>query len=236
MIKIGDRVLLAGQTGKGKSTLAGYLVERLQPIRTIVVDVKGELQLGATPVRSLPELEEALRRDPLIHYIPHTLDRDTMEEASMIIWALPGPWLLWIDEAAGVSSASYVPEGFKLAVTQGRQPRKMVIACTQRLAECHPVFRSQAEHRIVMVPSPIELDLRTVAGHLGYDARELKGMLDELERTHGPYSHLWHGPDGLKLCAPLPAEAISGPPATAPQTAAVDNPSTTSTTRRLEEQ
>ena len=216
-IQIGDRILLAGQTGMGKTTLADYLADSLQPIRTIVVDPKGELQLQVEPVGTLEQLPEALRQ-PVCHYIPTTLDAKTLEEAFALIWATPGPWLLWVDEAAAVSSAGWCPEGLRLAVTQGRQPRKMVMACTQRLSECHPVFRSQAEHVIIFVPAPIELDLKTIAGHIGREPAELRSALDELQNTHGLFSHLWYcrPTNELRRCAPVPAGDGSGPPATAP--------------------
>jgi hypothetical protein len=189
----------------GKTTLAEYIVDGLQPIRTIVYDPKGELDVGVAPVSSLGELSEALRA-PKCHFIPARLDRDTLEESFELIWALPGPWLLRLDEAAAVCSASWIPEGLRLTATQGRQPKKMLVACTQRLSECHPVLRSQSEHIIIMVPAPIELDLKTIAGHVGCDPGQLRGLLEQLESEHGPYSHLWYLRTGneLRRCAPLP--------------------------------
>lgn len=224
-IRIGDRVLLAGQTGMGKTTVALYLLQSLQPIRTIVVDPKGELSLGVTPVRSVAELPEALRA-PLCHYIPQTLDRDTLEEAFALIWATPGPLLLLVDEAAAVSGPGYCPEGLRLVVTQGRQPRKMVIACTQRLSECHPVFRSQSEHIIILVPAPIALDLKSIAGHIGREPEALRAELEQLEAEHGPYSHLWYVRPGneLRHCAPLVAPGARGLPATASDSDDEDSP------------
>jgi energy-coupling factor transporter ATP-binding protein EcfA2 len=215
-IRVGERVLLAGQTGMGKTTLELYLAGRLQPIRTIVVDPKGELTLGVTPVMSVSELPEALR-GPACHWVPADLDRDTLEEGFELIKATPGPLLVLVDEAALVSSANWCPRGLKWLVVAGRQPRKMVIACTQRLSECHPVFRSQSEHIIVLVPAPIELDLKAIAGHIGREAEQLRTELDSLEAQHGKYSHLWYLREGneLRRCAPVPAPGDSGPPAVA---------------------
>ncbi len=123
-----------------------------------------------------------------------------------------------------MSSDSWIPEGLKLSVTQGRQPRKMVMACTQRLSECHPVFRSQSEHIIIFVPAPIQLDLKTIAGHIGREPGPLGQMLLELEEEYGLFSHLWYVRPGneLRRCAPLPPpsrpparpQGATGPPAT----------------------
>lgn len=225
-IRLSDRVLIAGQTGKGKTTLARYLVDGLQPVRTIVFDPKGELEFpDVAPCRSPDELAAAMR-DPLIHYIPASFDRDQLEEACEIVWNTPGPYIWWIDETSEVSTPGFCPAGLRLGVTQGRQGRKMVLAVTQRLAEIHPVFRSQAEHIIIFTPAPIELDLKTVAGHVRREARELDAELSSLHAEHGDFSHLWHvrDTDELRRCAPLPAPAQLSRHQSA-STAAAEDPS-----------
>lgn len=208
-IRLSDRLLIAGQTGKGKTTLAHYLVARLQPVRVIVFDPKGELVFpDVEPCRS-PEQLAVCVRDPLVHYIPASFDREQLEEACEIVWNTPGPYVWWIDETSELSSPSYCPAGLRLAVTQGRQARKMVIALTQRLAEIHPVFRSQSEHIIIFTPAPIELDLKTIAGHVRREARALDAELASLHAEQGDFAHLWYvrDTDELRRCAPLPAPA-----------------------------
>jgi hypothetical protein len=213
-IRLSDRILIAGQTGKGKTTLARYLVDGLQPIRTIVFDPKDELRFPKVePCRTPGELAGRMR-EPLIHYVPASFDRDQLEEACQIVWSTPGPYVWWVDEAAGLTNAAYCPEGLKLCVTQGRSHRKMVIAITQRLAESHPVFRSQAEHIFIFVPPPVMLDLKAIAGNVRREANVLDDELKLLQEQEGDFSHLWYVLDGdeLRRCAPLPAPGHVGEP------------------------
>jgi hypothetical protein len=220
-IRLSDRVLLVSKTGGGKTTLAGYIVEGLQPVRTIVVDPKDELELGVIKARTAAELDFVA---PVIHYVPSSFEREDLEEAAQRIWNCPGPYICLIDELAEISSPNYCPEGFRLGITQGRSKRKCFVACTQRLAESHPVFRSQAEHIIMLVPAPIELDLRTLAGHVGREASWLGEQLRTLEQELGPYSHLWSVDSGkeMRRCAPLPSPDGRGRPAPTPRSTGDD--------------
>lgn len=207
--RLSDRLLVVGQTGMGKTTFVRWLVEEMQPVRVIAFDPKDELDFPGVPkLRGPGELAQGMR-GPLVHYVPGSFDRDALEHAAQIIHATPGPLLVWIDETSEVSTPSWCPEGLRLTVTQGRSKRKMVIAVTQRAAEIHPVFRSQAEHIVMFVPAPIELDLKTLAGTIGREASELRGALDYLQAHQGDYSHLWFvRPTGeLRPCAPL---AVTG--------------------------
>lgn len=217
-IRISDRVLIVGQTGKGKTTLARWLVQRMQPARVIVFDPKDELEFpGVTPCRTPQQLSLCMG-DAFIHYVPASFDRDQLEEAAQIVWNTPGPYIWWLDEAAEISSPGYCPEGIRLAVTQGRAKEKMVIALTQRLAETHPVFRSQSEHVFLFVPPPIELDLKTAAGCMRRESSVLLAELEELERDEGEYSHLWfvRATDELRPCAAIPMAGGAAPPRQVP--------------------
>ena len=200
-----DRVLLVAQTRKGKTTLSQFIVAGLQPVRTITFDVKDELELGAPILRSPAELAAGMHA-PVVHYVPPGFDRASLEEACEIVWVTPGPYVWWITEAAQITNANYCPEGLRLGCTQGAGKQKLVIAETQRIAECNPVLRAGADHVIVFVPAPIELDLKTLAGVVRREHTVLKHELDELQAQHGIYSHLWYvlEDDELRRCAPLP--------------------------------
>jgi len=220
-IRLSDRLLLAGQTGKGKTTLMQFIVDALQPVRTIVFDPKGMQQLGVIPCRTPDQLEHRIRRgDPLLHYIPASFERDQLEEACRIVWNTPGPYIWVVDDVNELTGPNYCPAGLRLGVTQGREPRKMIIALTQRLAECHPVFRSQSEHLIIFTPAPVELDLKAIAGNVGYEWRALDAELRSLHEEQGDYSHLWYVRDTheLRRCAPIELGASPGAPGRAAET------------------
>jgi energy-coupling factor transporter ATP-binding protein EcfA2 len=204
-IRADEHVLIVGQNGRGKSVLATYLVEQLQPVRTIVFDPKAEHQLGVTPCRTPSELAQHMH-EPLVHFIPSGFDRDSLEHACRIVWSTPGPYRWWIDEAAAVSAPTWIPQGLMLAATQGRQPRKALLVLTQRVHAIHPVLRSEAKHIYMFVPPPIELDLKALAGHVRREAPELDVQLRHAHTTHGDFSHLWYvqDTDELRVCAPVP--------------------------------
>lgn len=212
-IRLSDRVFVVGMTGKGKTTLARWLVEQLQPVRVVVFDPKAELDFGIPPARTPAELAATMHQ-PVVHYVPASFDRRQLEEACQIVHETPGPLIWWVDETSELTNPGYCPEGLRLSVTQGRADRKMVLALCQRIAESHPVFRSQSEHIFMFVPPPIELDLKAIAGSVRRDAGVLEEALASLHAEQGEYSHLWYvrDTDELRRCAPLPAPAPPGTP------------------------
>lgn len=215
-IRLSDRVFMVGQTGMGKTTLALWLLDGLQPVRTIVFDPKeewGDGELGAPACRTPSELPYVLGR-PVTHYIPASFDRDKLEDACEIVWNTPGPYVWLVDEASELTNPSYVPAGLRLACTQGRRKRKMVIALTQRVAESNPVLRAGADHTFIFVPTPIELDLKAIAASIHRDPALLQEELESLQAEHGLYSHLWfvRETNELRRCAPLATGADRGAP------------------------
>jgi energy-coupling factor transporter ATP-binding protein EcfA2 len=204
-IRPDDHVLIVGQNGRGKSVLARYLVEQLQPVRTIVFDPKSEHDLGTEPCRTAGELATRIH-EPIVHFVPSGFSRESLEDACQVVWETPGPWRWWIDEAAAISAPNWIPQGLMLAATQGRRPQKTLLVLTQRVHAIHPVLRSEAKHVYVFVPPPIELDLKALAGHVRREASELDAQLRHAHSTLGDFSHLWYvqDTDELRVCAPLP--------------------------------
>ena len=214
-IRHGERLVVNGQTLKGKTTFDKWLIANMQPVRVICFDPKDEdLFPGVEKCYSPGELVERLQ-DPVVHFVPSSFDRDMLEEACEIVFETPGPYIWWITEAADFSSPSWIPIGMRLGVTRGGKDGKTMIVECQRLSEINPVFRSQADHFFMFVPAPIELDLKTLAGHIGIEAPVIRRELEELHELHGDYSHLWWVRDGqeLRACAPIP---LDGAPVNTP--------------------
>lgn len=215
-IRRSDRLLMVGYTGCGKTELAKMIAAR-SGTRLIVWDPKDELELRVAKARGIGSLEKALREPRrIVHWVPVTGERDEYEAAAALVWRTPGPWLWWVDEASECTSPSWCPTGLRLAATQGRTSERSVMALTQRVAECHAVLRSQAEHIFVFAEEPIDLDLKALAGHVPLSAADLAQALRELHSEYGRHAHLWsiRPTRELRRCAPIP---LRRPPGRAPR-------------------
>jgi hypothetical protein len=221
-IRHGQRVFVQGQTLKGKTTFTKRLVlEELQPVRVICFDVKDELDFPGVEKCYTPAELAANMHGKIVHFVPSSFEREVLEEACQIVWETPGPYVWWITEAAEITQPGYCPAGLRFGYTQGGRWKKTMIAEAQRCSETHPVLRSQADHFVLFVPPPIELDLKTLAGHIGVDWRTLERELLELQAQEGDFSHLWYLKDGneIRRMAPIPLEGGDTRPQLAPATA-----------------
>lgn len=211
-IRRSDRLLIVGYTGCGKTELAKMIAARKTAPRLIVWDSKDELESkrvfpGVKPCRGLAALEDRLRRGGrIVHWVPLTGDREEYEAAADLVWRTPGPWLWWVDEAAECTTASWCPRGLRLAAQQGRATERAVMALTQRLAETHPVLRTQAEHIFLFAEPPVDIDLDKLAGHMGHSAAEISVMVNELNEEYGRHAHLWwiRPTREIRRCTPIP--------------------------------
>jgi hypothetical protein len=115
------------------------------------------------------------------------------------------------DEAAETTTIGWAPAGLRQTARRGRAPRKLLICCTQRLAECNPIVRTQATHVIIPTPAPVELDLKPLAAHIGVDLEALRGEFDSLHEQGGPHSHLWWSMRTRELARMAPVTPPSWP-------------------------
>lgn len=208
-----DRVMIAGSTGDGKTTLAKHIIRGLQPCKTLICDSKDCFQGYGVTVRTAGQLERALRdnRIPRVRWVPISFKRDYLEECWEIIRYAPGPLIVLVDEASEMCTSNWIPTGYRLSITQGRKPgqtgkdRKLMFSLTQRIAETHPVIRTQADHLLVMNPPPAEIDCKTIAGAIRRKSFEVEDELRSLFEECGPYSHLWYVKEenALRRMAPL---------------------------------
>jgi hypothetical protein len=67
-----------------------------------------------------------------------------------------GPYTCWIDEAYGVSSASWAPAGLLELVTGGRGLGHGVVACSQRPRNIAKELLTEADHLMLFPPVDVE--------------------------------------------------------------------------------
>lgn len=199
-VRMSDCVLIAGMRGAGKSSIAAYLTAAIDPRVLIWVDPKHEWEFGVPVCRDGGDVERAWAEQSrrrgsrtVIHVVPRDCeDRNEMTELYRALYAIPGPHTHVEDEVAETTRISWAPPGLRSKARLGRADRKQLICCTQRLAECHAIVRTQATHVIVPAPGPPDLDLRMIAVHLGLAPEAFRSELEELAAVAGPYAHAWH--------------------------------------------
>jgi hypothetical protein len=158
-----QRVLLAGMTRSGKSTLARYLFSQMR-VRRILVDPKRDWSLGARipriELRARTEddaIAEVARIDwtqPVVHVSPQWLGRGGKNDAARYqlealfrrIMEIPGDLHVWIDEGYGVSSGAWAPSGLVELETAGGGRGKGSTTCTQRPVNIATELRTEADY------------------------------------------------------------------------------------------
>lgn len=187
-----DRILVAGKTRTGKSTVALYLFSRFRGQR-VAIDPKAEWVMpGALTVRSPEQLAVALERAPLIRYIPTRADRDEWEAVYGLLFETVRRrrrgLVILTHEAAAVSSASWRPTGLRMIQQQGAALGIGHVVCTQRPVHVAKELLTEAEHVFVFTP-PFKnrQDLVDLAPVMNLTADELRDRLVALPE----YSFLW---------------------------------------------
>lgn len=204
-----DRTLIVGKTTGGKSTFARYLCAHFTGARVVVINVKGKLDVGVPPVHDVMAIDWSAR---VVNFVPTTFRRELFEELYAAIWAHRNvPTVVWLDEAAAVTSASYAPDHLLIVQQQGAEHGVGHVVVAQRCKNIKMELRTEAEEVFIFVPPPSQADLQWLAEEIGevdgeeFTAHDLRRRLRELHAEHGDYSFLrWVRATGeLDDCAPL---------------------------------
>lgn len=144
--EVGDRAIITGQTGTGKSTLAKAIVQTMAAWqRTLIIDPKAEIDWfeGAEPVGSkVPSRVQIYRPG---------LDSDVVSETNDLLRQCyeQKDWLIYIDELYGIQEKGNYPAVLNAVYTRGRSRRVSVIACCQRPAWVPLFALTETQHQYV---------------------------------------------------------------------------------------
>ena len=144
-MKPNDRILILGSTGSGKTTLAAFLSLNVE--RLAIFDVKRELQWlpRSRVVNDLSQMTFS-RREGFQPPRSAVVDKDLFETFCARLFA-SGNCLLWLDEAAFVTSPNYCPPSLESILVAGRSSNVGCMALSQSGAGLsHPMLWRSAEH------------------------------------------------------------------------------------------
>lgn len=207
-MRFDQRCLLVGKTRSGKSTLARYFFLHFTGVRRIVVNVKGRLDLGVEPTYHVAAIDWTA---PVVNYVPRSFRREVFEELYAAAWAHRNvPTILWLDEAAAVTSASYAPDHLLVIQQQGGEWGVGHLVCAQRCKNIKMELRTEAEEFYIF-PGLSQPDLDWLADEIAevdgrpFTGQDLRARLRELQGAHGDHAFLrWvRATNQLADCAPL---------------------------------
>jgi len=134
----GERLLVVGQTGSGKSVFAGRLLEHVRASPILVLDTKGERTFDSIEQRVTLAQLKRMERGDLDDYVCLTPDEeeigDPMALDAYVRWVYRRlcPCCLYIDELYMLHAGTHAGPGIVGAYTRGRSRGLTLIGGSQR--------------------------------------------------------------------------------------------------------
>ncbi len=151
-ISLGDRWLIAGTTGTGKTTFCKVLISRLHAIYPTVpvyiLDSKQADDFRGWKTTVKQDAPPPTIREGIQIWQPGLDDKQIYDEWFGRLLHADGPAIVLIDEISSVSPSNMGPPNFQRLLKQGRGLRKCVLNCTQEMAYTPRQIVTQTTHII----------------------------------------------------------------------------------------
>lgn len=169
LIGYGQRVLVVGMQGSGKSELVRWLWSQLDN-RRVLVDSKREWRVpgvdrvtltAQTLDEAIAEVAERVDLEaPVLHVRPAWLGQPGSKEQLTALYGaldrIRGPLTVWTDEAYAVSSASWAPPGLLELQVGARARGHGHFVATQRPRNIAKELLTEADHVFLFPPLDVE--------------------------------------------------------------------------------
>ena len=197
-----DRVVVAGQTGSGKSELINFLASTGYRCQRLLVDSKDEFSVpGVQPAHHADDIDW---EQPFIHYVD---DRGDLREYDRLFRVClerkagrerQGSYGLAVivhelGDLCG-DSPGQTPQWVNAYIRKGRAHGLGLLGGAQRPVNVPKAARTEAQHVFAFAPGFDPDDRPVVARMIGVSERELDDMLTRAAATSptGEHSFIWH--------------------------------------------